>query len=399
MGYADSPNSKMVMDWHLAQGEDAVEVEPSLEQSKIYQQSVGSTGNGVPLSGLTGFAPQFESQGSRLCWENMCLPVRAGTSSLGCGTGLKAEEGNEGLHCNNSDLLLLFPFVGLFLSCAGQEGPSTVAAMERKEQEALYSTIQGFVGKWWNVSDLYPDPCGRTGLQFTTILSFAHSAKFSNHLCEFNHLNSLSIFNCFSSPSQSPIEIPSSNWQKLANSLDSLEFRSNPHLIGTIPTSIDYLKNLQSLVLLEKGLTGKLPIEPGKLVNLRRLALAGNQITGQIPASIGGLTKLLIFDLSRNNLSGSMLLTLGKLAPLLKLDLSYNNLQEKIPKEIGNLHNVTFLDLRSNNFSGGLVGSIEEMVSLKEMVVSNNPIFGGGLNGIRWENLQNLEIWIFVTWN
>lgn len=87
-----------------------------------------------------------------------------------------------------------------------------------------------------------------------------------------------------------------------------------------------------------------------------------------------------------------MLLTLGKLAPLLKLDLSYNNLQEKIPKEIGNLHNVTFLDLRSNNFSGGLVQSIEEIVSLIEMVVSNNPIFGGGLNGIRWENLQNLEI-------
>ncbi|GAY64524.1 hypothetical protein CUMW_234230 [Citrus unshiu] len=54
-----------------------------------YQQSVGSTGNGVPLSGLTGFAPQFESQGSRLCWENLCLPVRARTSSLGCGTGLK----------------------------------------------------------------------------------------------------------------------------------------------------------------------------------------------------------------------------------------------------------------------------------------------------------------------
>ncbi|ESR37637.1 hypothetical protein CICLE_v10029596mg [Citrus x clementina] len=53
------------------------------------QQSVGSTGNGVPLSGLTVFVPQFELQGSRLCWENMCLPVRAETSSLGCGTGLK----------------------------------------------------------------------------------------------------------------------------------------------------------------------------------------------------------------------------------------------------------------------------------------------------------------------
>ncbi|KAK9200440.1 hypothetical protein WN944_015637 [Citrus x changshan-huyou] len=31
----------------------------------------------------------FESQGSRLCWENLCLPVRAETSSLSCGTGLK----------------------------------------------------------------------------------------------------------------------------------------------------------------------------------------------------------------------------------------------------------------------------------------------------------------------
>ena len=48
-----------------------------------------STGNGVPLSGLTGFAPQFESQGSRLYWENLCLPIQAGTSSLSCGTGLK----------------------------------------------------------------------------------------------------------------------------------------------------------------------------------------------------------------------------------------------------------------------------------------------------------------------
>ncbi|GAY35799.1 hypothetical protein CUMW_283340, partial [Citrus unshiu] len=31
----------------------------------------------------------YYTQGSRLCWENLCLPVRAGTSSLGCGTGLK----------------------------------------------------------------------------------------------------------------------------------------------------------------------------------------------------------------------------------------------------------------------------------------------------------------------
>ena len=54
-----------------------------------YQQSVGSTGNGIPLSGLIEFASQFESQGSRICWKNLCLLVRAETFSLGCGTSLK----------------------------------------------------------------------------------------------------------------------------------------------------------------------------------------------------------------------------------------------------------------------------------------------------------------------
>ena len=55
----------------------------------INQQSVGSTGNGVPVSSLIEFTLQFESQGSRICWENLYLPVRAKTSSLSCGTGLK----------------------------------------------------------------------------------------------------------------------------------------------------------------------------------------------------------------------------------------------------------------------------------------------------------------------
>ena len=61
------------------------------------QQSVGSTGNGVPLSGLTGFAPQFEQQGSRFCWKNLCLSVRPVTSSLGCGTDLKMSPTVEAL--------------------------------------------------------------------------------------------------------------------------------------------------------------------------------------------------------------------------------------------------------------------------------------------------------------
>lgn len=40
--------------------------------------------------------------------------------------------------------------------------------MEKKEKEALYSAIEGFVGKGWNGSDLYPDPCGWTPIQVSS---------------------------------------------------------------------------------------------------------------------------------------------------------------------------------------------------------------------------------------
>lgn len=50
-----------------------------------------------------------------------------------------------------------------------------MAPMEKQEKDALYSTIQGFVGNWWNGSDLYPDPCGWTPIQVllkTKLLNF-----------------------------------------------------------------------------------------------------------------------------------------------------------------------------------------------------------------------------------
>ncbi|KAK0588158.1 hypothetical protein LWI29_035190 [Acer saccharum] len=310
-------------------------------------------------------------------------------------------------------LIIVFFFAGVLVLCGGEEDVISIAPMEGKEQEALYSAIQGFIGKWWNGSDLYPDPCGWTPIQgvscdifnglwyvtsmnigpvYDNSLSCTPNAIFTHHLFELKHLKSLSFFNCFFSPTQNPTHIPSSNWQNLIDTLESLEFRSNPGLVGTIPTGLGYLKNLQTLVILENGLTGRLPIELGNLTKLKRLVLAGNKFTSKIPVSFGGLTELLILDISRNHLFGSMPLTLGGLTSLLKLDFSNNMLEGKLPKELGNLKNLTLLDLRSNRFSGELTKSLEEMVSLKEMVISHNPNIGGNLTGIQWQKLENLEI-------
>ncbi|XVF03475.1 hypothetical protein REPUB_Repub04eG0264300 [Reevesia pubescens] len=297
--------------------------------------------------------------------------------------------------------------------CCGQADSTTeTAPMEKTEQAALYSAIQGFVGNWWNGSDLYPDPCGWTpiqgvscdivgGLWYVTSLTIgpvhdnslgcANNVEFRPHLFQLKYLKSLSFFSCFISPRRHPVTIPGDKWEKLAGSLELLEFRSNPGLIGQLPTSFGYLTKLQSLVLPENGLTGELPTNIGNLTNLNRLVLAGNRFTGQIPDSFGRLNELLILDLGRNSLSGHLPSALGGLISLLKLDLSNNQLEGKLLGDIAYLKNLTLLDLRNNKFSGGLNLSIVEMNSLEELILSRNPL-GGEIMSLEWQGLQNLVI-------
>ncbi|KAL0380717.1 UNVERIFIED_CONTAM: Piriformospora indica-insensitive protein 2 [Sesamum angustifolium] len=308
--------------------------------------------------------------------------------------------------------------------CNGDD-ESLAAPMKRTEQQALYSAIQGFVGNggmvqifiqilvvghlysivsrlnkdlllmflsigvscdlfdgFWYVTDLSIGPVHDNSL------SCAQNVEFSSHLFALRHLRSLSFFNCFVSPRQRPISIPSTNWEVLAESLESLEFRSNPGLTGEIPVAFGLLRNLQSIVLMENGLTGELPESIGNLINLRRLNLAANSFKGRIPDSFGGLNRLLILDMSRNSLSGFLPMTFGGLNSLLKLDLSNNQLQGKIPLEFRNLKDLTLLDL-SNRLSGALTQSLQELSSLQELVLSNNPT-GGEIMSLEWRNMRAL---------
>ena len=60
---------------------------------------------------------------------------------------------------------LIIIFLNLCLCKGETKEVSDEAVMEKKEKESLYSAIQGFVGSWWNGSNLYPDPCGWTPIQ------------------------------------------------------------------------------------------------------------------------------------------------------------------------------------------------------------------------------------------
>ncbi|CAN0891505.1 Piriformospora indica-insensitive protein 2 [Linum grandiflorum] len=294
--------------------------------------------------------------------------------------------------------------------CRGLSEEEVSAPMLKEEKEALFAAIQGFVGKWWNGSDLYPDPCGWTPIQgvtcdvfdgywYTTSLHIgpvmenslqcSSNPRFTNHLFQLIHLRTLSFFNCFV---HSHMRIPT-NWGILSNTLETLEFRSNPALVGSIPSSLATLKNLKSLILVENGLQGRLPGEIGNLVMLKQLVLSSNRLSAQIPETLGALTNLLILDASRNLLIGSVPRSFGSLSSLLKLDLSYNQIESNLPEEIANLTNVTLLDLRNNKLSGGLVvPRLESMIRLKELALSGNQNIGGELTGIQWRRMQSLEV-------
>ncbi|KAI4386444.1 hypothetical protein MLD38_004375 [Melastoma candidum] len=286
--------------------------------------------------------------------------------------------------------------------------------MDEAERDALFSAIRGFVGDGWNGSDLYPDPCGWTpiqgvscdlynGLWYITALTVgpvhdnslvcSENPVFAPQLFELARLKSLSLYSCFVQQKADPVSIPLRGWERIVDTIESLEFRSNPGLVGQLPSGISLLQRLDSLVVLDNGLNGDLPSSLTNLTRLRRLVLSWNSFTGSIPSEYGRLTELLILDLSGNSLSGPLPPSLGNLTSLLKLDLSNNRrLSGHLPEQLNNLRNLTLLDLRDNNLTGGLPRTtFEGMVSLKGMLLSNNPL-GGGLEDIAWENLKRLEI-------
>ncbi|XP_047057706.1 piriformospora indica-insensitive protein 2-like, partial [Lolium rigidum] len=211
------------------------------------------------------------------------------------------------------------------------------------------------------------------GLWYPTVMSIgpvldnslqcAPDAKFSPQLFDLRRLKSLSFYACF--PATNPTPIPATNWEKLAGSLETLEFRTNPGLTGAIPASLGRLAGLQSLVVVDNNLTGAVPPELGGLARLRRLVLSGNGLSGPVPATLGGLKGLLKMDLSNNLLDG------------------------RVPPELAGLESLTLLDLRNNSLTGGLPEFVQGMASLQDLLLSNNPL-GGSLTWSGWERMASL---------
>ena len=126
-------------------------------------------------------------------------------------------------------------------------------------------------------------------------------------------------------------------------------------LIGTIPSTVGNLHQLQYLYITGTQLNGTLPSSLRNLVQLRTLSVHNNvHLTGTIPSTFGQLTELTSLDLVKNSgLVGTIPSIFGKLIQLTYLALhGSNQLSGTIPSTFGNLKNINRLELGNTNLSG-----------------------------------------------
>lgn len=125
--------------------------------------------------------------------------------------------------------------------------------------------------------------------------------------------------------------------------------------------------------------------------NLERLDLSGNEITA-IPSSFNRLNYLKFLDLSYNKVIGSIPSDIGNLSNLISLDFTGNFITGNLPQSISKLNKLETIRIsgngsnNSNKITGIIPENIGDMVSLKEIDFSDQP-----LTGILPESFGNLK--------
>lgn len=191
-------------------------------------------------------------------------------------------------------------------------------------------------------------------------------------------------------------QIPDWFGQKLTQ-LKQLDLSSSS-ILGSLPSSLGSLSNLDFLSLFNNSITGTVPLELGKLSSLRFLNLSWNSFTGEIPSSVSDIKNLSFLDLSSNFFSGQIPVEFGSFLGLKLLNLSNNSLSSYIPSEISNLSALVELDLGYNYLSGPLPEGFFRMRNLSKLLVGNNEL-EGALSSTLFTSNDSVLVYINLSWN
>ncbi|KAK1437999.1 hypothetical protein QVD17_03800 [Tagetes erecta] len=272
--------------------------------------------------------------------------------------------------------------------------PQPPLTMDPSELQTLYTIMETLSSdRKWRTD--YPNPCKPSsswvGIEckpgvidshlHVTRLDFGttpnpickNTATFPSQIFQLPYLQSIFFFQCFTHTKTTiSISLPKN---KSPPSLLQLSLRSNPTLIGSIPSQLfSALTSLQILTVSGSKISGVITPEILNLRSLIHLDLSYNQLTGPIPDELSDLGNLIGLDLSYNSLSGQVPRTIGQLGMLQKLDLSSNMLSGKIPDSIEKLSSLVFMALSNNRFHGKLPVGLGKLKGLEYLIMDNNPM-------------------------
>ncbi|KAL2333499.1 hypothetical protein Fmac_014712 [Flemingia macrophylla] len=130
---------------------------------------------------------------------------------------------------------------------------------------------------------------------------------------------------------------------------------------------------VSALSLPNSQLLGSIPSDLGSIENLQTLDLSNNSLNGSLPSSLSQASQLRLLNLSNNLLTGELPESIAQLRSLQFLNLSDNAFAGKIPHGLSDMQNVTFASFKNNYLSGSLPGGL---TTLQVLDLSSNLLNG-----------------------
>ncbi|KMT12638.1 hypothetical protein BVRB_4g090980 [Beta vulgaris subsp. vulgaris] len=170
---------------------------------------------------------------------------------------------------------------------------------------------------------------------------------------------------------------------------------SDNAITGKIPDEICRLQSLQTLSVHSNHLEGSIPSDIGNLSSLVYLTIYDNKLSGEIPPSIGRLQKLQVFRAGGNqNLMGELPAEIGNCSNLVMLGIAETSISGSLPKSIGNLKKVETIAVYTSQLSGPIPEEIGNCTELQNLYLYQNSISGSIPKRIgELKKLQNLLLW------
>ncbi len=150
----------------------------------------------------------------------------------------------------------------------------------------------------------------------------------------------------------------------------------NNGLSGTLPWELSLLSNIEHLDLSENELRETIPTEFSRMTAMTFLALYENSLTSTLPSELGMLTNLEAFIFDQNQLTGSLPTELGQLTALTKFSVWGNYMTGRLPSELVQLRAVQDYWINNNEFTGSLQTEVGLLTLLQQFHIDDNRLAG-----------------------